>query len=121
VRTAVPPVRFANFGFKRGTSVPLIPKFASECAARYCELRNRDTSGPTSRPNRGTEGAPSAVLVLRREGVKTLVAEQRAVSPNASKKHSDGTPSLGLRTRAGCACRQGRRGPLRRLHRVHPR
>src|SRR5262249_41414406 len=25
-------------------SVPLIPKFASECAARFCELRNRDTS-----------------------------------------------------------------------------
>src|SRR5262249_43423599 len=25
-------------------SVPLIPKFARECAARACELRNRDTS-----------------------------------------------------------------------------
>src|SRR5215472_1141612 len=25
-------------------SVPLIPKFARECAARFCELRNRDTS-----------------------------------------------------------------------------
>src|SRR6516162_8342768 len=41
---------FANFGFKSGTriialaSVPLIPKFAFESAARMCELRNRDTS-----------------------------------------------------------------------------
>src|SRR5215831_7029058 len=40
----------ANFGFKRGTrsidisSVPLVPKFASEPAAMLCELRNRDTS-----------------------------------------------------------------------------
>src|SRR5438128_9389435 len=40
----------ANFGFKRGTRIIylpvclLIPKFASECAASVCELRNRDTS-----------------------------------------------------------------------------
>src|SRR5690242_10608981 len=39
----------ANFGFKSGTSIIellvslKIPKFASEVAARMCELRNRDT------------------------------------------------------------------------------
>src|SRR3954469_17256614 len=42
-------IQFANFGFKgalnhRLASVPLIPKFAQECAASVCELRNRDTS-----------------------------------------------------------------------------
>jgi hypothetical protein len=40
----------AGFGFKKGhqnhrvASVTLIPKFASEGAAKVCELRNRDTS-----------------------------------------------------------------------------
>src|SRR5947209_4164504 len=36
-----------GFGFEQLSprpSVPLIPKFASEVAARVCELRNRDTS-----------------------------------------------------------------------------
>src|SRR5438094_723254 len=36
----------------RVASVPLIPKFASEGAARVCELRNRDTSGTRCSPVR---------------------------------------------------------------------
>jgi hypothetical protein len=49
VRTYPAARTVANFGFKRGTRnhklrVPLIPKFASEIAARVCELRIRDTS-----------------------------------------------------------------------------
>src|SRR5262245_51650810 len=49
VRTRCAARAVANFGFKGAlsqsvASVPLIPKFASEGAARICELRNRDTS-----------------------------------------------------------------------------
>jgi hypothetical protein len=38
------PTRQVNVDRLIFTSVPLIPKFASEVPARICELRNRDTS-----------------------------------------------------------------------------
>src|SRR2546421_9349321 len=37
----------------RVASVPLIPKFASEVAARVCELRNRDTRRRRREPQEG--------------------------------------------------------------------
>src|SRR5499427_10680301 len=40
-------------------SVPLIPKFAQERAARSCELRNRDTSAETLRKRKRAAAAMS--------------------------------------------------------------
>src|SRR5215468_7076138 len=46
-------------------SVPLIPKFARECAARACELRNRDTSVFWARPHRPlSNGGPMTAITL---------------------------------------------------------
>src|SRR5215472_12093067 len=46
-------------------SVPLIPKFARECAARACELRNRDTSVFWRHPHRSpSNGGPMTAITL---------------------------------------------------------
>src|SRR5436305_11132712 len=62
----------------RVASVPWIPKFAHECAAKECELRNRDTSigRPDLRPRVESAARPSAGLP-----VVTLIASNKPFLP----------------------------------------
>src|SRR5262249_61064439 len=64
-------------------SVPLIPKFARECAARACELRNRDTSRPGRNVKRRrlvAALAPSKLSVLRRRAEMVCHGGAKAMS-----------------------------------------
>jgi hypothetical protein len=56
----------------------LIPKFASDNAARVCELRNRDTSLGDPDTALTTAAAWIAVLALEDQGGKTLLHKDEA-------------------------------------------
>src|SRR5262249_52887432 len=88
------------------TGVPLIPKFASEDAAKVCELRNRDTNGkksgrtrPDARPRRTGGSMPTRrqVMAALAGSLASVSAPARAQAPSAAPTTVNGWPARSVR------------------------